>query len=78
MGGNTLGFVLGELLGFVLGKGRELEEEEDDGGEKGASMPNSFYLFPFSFFFLLIVVFPFLLMFQLVFLRFRCSQDLFV
>ena len=31
--GNTLGFVLGELLRFVLGKGRTLEEEEDNGGK---------------------------------------------
>ena len=33
LGGNTLGFVLGELLRFVLGRGRTLEEEEDNGGE---------------------------------------------
>ena len=36
LGGNTLGFVLGKLLGFVLRRGRELEEEEDDGGEEGS------------------------------------------
>ena len=35
-GGNTLGFVLRELLEFALGKGRTLEEEDDDGGEEGS------------------------------------------
>ena len=72
LGGNTLGFVLrellgfvlGELLGFVLGRGRTLEEEEENGGgEKGASMPNLFSLIPFPFFFLLMVVFTFPLIF---------------
>ena len=29
LGGNTLGFVLEDLLGFVPGRGRELEEEEE-------------------------------------------------
>ena len=36
MGGNTLGFVFGELLRFVLGKERTLEEKEDNGGEEGS------------------------------------------
>ena len=31
LGGNILGFVLGELIGFVFGRGRTLEEEEDHG-----------------------------------------------
>ena len=47
-GGNTLGFVLGELLGFVLGRERTLEEEEDNGGEKGSF--NSKFVFSLSFF----------------------------
>ena len=63
MGGNTLRFVLGELLRFVLGRGRTLEEEEDNGEEEGALIPNLFSLFPFPFFFLLMVVFTFPLMF---------------
>ena len=33
LSGNTLRFVLGELLGFVLGRGRTFEKEEDNGGE---------------------------------------------
>ena len=44
------------------------------GEKKGASTPILFSLFPFPFFFLLMVVFTFPLMFQLVFLGFRCSQ----
>ena len=36
LGGNTLGFVLGELLGFVLGRGRTFEKEEDNVGEEGS------------------------------------------
>ena len=63
LGGNTLGFVLGELLRFVLRRGRTLEEEEDNEEEEGALMPNLFSLFPFPFFFLLMVVFTFPLMF---------------
>ena len=59
MGGNTVGFVLGELLGFVLGRGRPLEEEEDNGGKEGDSTPNLFSLFLFPFYFLLMVVFTF-------------------
>ena len=47
LGGNTLGFVLGELLGFVLGKRRILEEEEDNGGEEGSF--NAKFVFSLSF-----------------------------
>ena len=35
------------FLGFVLGKGRTLEEEEDNGGEKGSL--NAKFVFPLSF-----------------------------
>ena len=48
MGGNTLGFVLREILGFVLGKGRTLEEEEVDGGEEGSF--NAKFVFSLSFY----------------------------
>ena len=37
LGVNTLGFGLRELLEFVLGRGRELEEEEENGGEERRS-----------------------------------------
>ena len=47
LGGNTLGFVLGELLGFVLGRGKTLEEEEDNGGEERSF--NAKFVFSLSF-----------------------------
>ena len=47
MGGKTLGFFLLELLGFVLGNGKTLEEEEDDGGEEGSF--NAKFIFSISF-----------------------------
>ena len=47
LGGNTLGFVFGELLGFFLRKGRALEEEEDNGGEEGSF--NAKFVFSHSF-----------------------------
>ena len=47
LGGNALGCVLGELLGFVLGRGRTLEEEEDNGGEEGSF--NAKFVFSLSF-----------------------------
>ena len=52
LGGNTLGFVLGELLGFVLSRGRTLEEEEDNGREEGSFNVKFVlsFLFRFSFF----------------------------
>ena len=50
MGGNTLGFVLGELLGFVLGIGRTLKEEEDNGGEKWSFNAKFVLSLSFSFF----------------------------
>ena len=46
-GGNTLGFVFGVLIGFVLGRGRTLEEEEDKGGEEGSF--NTKFVFSLSF-----------------------------
>ena len=48
LGGNTLGFVLVELLGFVLGSGRTLEEEEDNGGEERSF--NTKFVFSLTFF----------------------------
>ena len=60
LGGNTQGFVLVKLLGFVLGRERTLEEEEE---KKRVLMPNLFSLYPFPLFFLLVVVFTFPLMF---------------
>ena len=46
---------------FGLTRERELEEEQENLGEdNGGLMPNLFHLFPFLFFFLLMVVFPFL------------------
>ena len=48
MGGNTLKFVLGKLLGFVLRRGRTVEEEEDDGGEEGSF--NAKFVFSLAFF----------------------------
>ena len=59
--GKTLGFFLGVPLWFVLGRGKTLEEEADNGGEEGQRQICS--LFPFSFFFLLMVLFTFPLMF---------------
>ena len=50
LGGNILGFVLGELLGFVLRRGRTLEEEEDNGGEEGSFNANFVLSFSFSVF----------------------------
>ena len=47
LGGKTLGFVLGELLGFVLGRGKTLEEEEDNGEEEGSF--NAKFVFYLSF-----------------------------
>ena len=47
LGGNSLGFVLRELLAFVLGKGRTLEEEEDNGGEEVSF--NATFVFSISF-----------------------------
>ena len=38
----------GNTLGFVLGKGRTLEEEEDNGGEEGSF--NVKFVFSLSFF----------------------------
>ena len=46
LGGNTLEFVLGELLGFVFGRGRTLEEE-DNGGEEESF--NAKFVFSLSF-----------------------------
>ena len=48
LGGNTLGFVLGELLGFVLGRVRTLKEKEDNGGEEGRF--NAKFVFSLSFY----------------------------
>ena len=59
LGGNTLGFVPRELLGFVLGRGRTLEEEEDNRGEKWSFNAKFVLSFLFRFFFLLMVVFTF-------------------
>ena len=50
LGGNTLGFVLGELLGFVLGRGRTLEEEEDNEGEERSFNPKFVFSLSFSIF----------------------------
>ena len=47
LSGNILGFVVGELLGFVLERGRTLEEEEDNGGEEGSF--NAKFVCSFSF-----------------------------
>ena len=47
LGGNTLRFVLGELLGFFLGRVKTLEEEEDNGGEEKSF--NAKFVFSISF-----------------------------
>ena len=48
LGGNTQGFVLVKLLGFVLGRERALEEEEVNGGEEESF--NAKFVFSLSFF----------------------------
>ena len=47
LGGNTLGLFLGEILGFVLRRGRTLEKEEDNGEEEGSF--NAKFVFFLSF-----------------------------
>ena len=54
---------LERFLGFVLGRGRTLEEEEDNGEEKGSFNAKFVFSLSFSVFFLLMVVFTFPLMF---------------
>ena len=48
LGGKPLGFVLGEILAFVVGRGRTLKEEEDNGGEEGSF--NAKFVFSLSFY----------------------------
>ena len=47
LGGNTYGLFFERFLGFVLGRGRTLEEEEDNGGEKESF--NAKFVFSLSF-----------------------------
>ena len=55
--------------GLFLEEEEHLRKKKMMEEKKGASMPNLFSLFPFPFFFLLMVVFPFPLMFLVSFLR---------
>ena len=63
LGGNTLGFVLGEISRVCFLKRRTLEEEEDNGGEEGSFNAKFVSSLSFPFFFLLMVVFTFPLKF---------------
>ena len=50
LGGNTEGLFLERFLGFVLERGRTLEEEEDNGGEKGSFKAKFVFSLSFSVF----------------------------